>query len=830
LSLIRAQVAAGMQAAAGGGMLQDLIVATRMLFKQPGYALTVVLTLALGIGASTMMFSLVDAALLRPLPFRSPDDVVMLTGVFGPQRAPRGASFPEVGDWRAMNTTLQDVSIYSEIALNAKIDTEPMRVDAEMVSASFFPLLGISAARGRTFLPEEDTTPDRDAVAVISDRFWRERLGSDAQVLTRTLSLNDRSFQIVGVMPAGFPGLSFDTEVWVPSMMVSLTSAPTIVKDRGSRWLFAIGRLNAGVTLARTQEDLTRVAQLLEQQHPESNRERGVDVARLRDSLLAGTDVQVKALFGAVLLFLAVACANAAALQLVRAASRRRELAVRMAVGAHRWHVLRQLLVESVLLSLVAGIVGAIGASWGTTAAVAFMPEGALPRHVHPSIDVTSVAFAIVTSIGVAVLVAIVPAVAAARANVADVIQRGGRTLETSLGAIRGLSSRQLLVISEIASAMVLLTVAGLLVRSLDRQGRVTLGFEPNGVTITQVALPPARYAPAERLAFVQRLETELRSTTGAQGVAIGSDLPLIADASASRLLPDVAPRPDADLRYYRHRVTPDFFSTLHIPIVSGRALTWQDDRDAPIVAVVSATAARRIWGNENAVGHHFSMGIGGRPVEVVGIAGTARFRDLTTDLMAAASEPDVYFSYAQFPDADVSIAVRSASDAIISAASLRQAVGRVDGTLPIFRVQRLEDLVRRQTSTQRFVSTLLTIFSGGALLLAAIGLYGFMAYMVSLSRREIAIRLALGADRRRVVGLIVTNGMTIVSIGILVGAAGALAAGRAVQAQLFQTRAADPTTFLVVAVLLFMVTFVATLLPTRRATSLDPHTALKAD
>jgi predicted permease len=811
-------------------MLRDLFIASRTLYKQPGYALTVILTLALGIGASAMMFSLVDAALLRPLPFRAPDDLVMLTGVAGPQRAPRGASFPEIGDWRAMNTTLQDVSIYDEIALNARIDVEPMRVDAEMVSASYFPLLGVSAARGRTFLPEEDTTPDRHAVAVISDRFWRDQLGSDPQVLTRTLVLNDRSFQIIGVMPAGFAGLAFDTDVWVPSMMVSLTSAPAIIQNRGTRWLFAFGRLKADVPLARAQEDLTRVAQLLERQHPESNRERGVDVDRLRDALLGGVDVQVKALFGAVLLFLAVACANAAALQLVRAASRRRELAVRIAVGAHRWHLLRQLLIESLLLSVVAGIVGAIAASWATSAAVAFMPEGALPRHVHPFVDGKSVVFAIVTSIVVAVLVAIVPALAAARANVAEVIQRGGRTLEVSLGAIRGFSSRQLLVISEIAMAMVLLTLAGLLLRSLDRQRSVPLGFEAARVTVAHVTLPATRYNPAQRLAFVQRLENELRSTTGAEAVAIGSDLPLIGDASASRLLPDVAPRPDADLRYYRHRVTPDFFATLHIPIVSGRAFTWSDNRDAPIVAIVSAAAARRIWGNEAAVGHHFSMGIGGPQVEIVGVAGTARFRDLTTDLTAAGSEPDVYFAYGQFTDADLSIAVRSASDVVVPAAALRAAVGRVDGSLPIFRVQRLDELVRRQTSTERFVSSLLFVFSCGAVLLAAIGLYGFMAYMVGLSRREIAIRLALGADRTRVVGLIVRNGMAIVAIGLVIGSAGALVAGRAIQSQLFQTRPGDPTTFLIVAGLLSVVTFVATLLPTRRATAIDPHIALKAD
>ena len=811
-------------------MARELLVVARTLIKQPGYAAAVILTLALGIGASAMMFSLVDAALLRPLPFRSPDQLVMLTGVAGPQRSPRGASFPEAADWRTLNTTLQDMSIFDDISLNGRVDVEPMRVDAEMVSASYFTLLGVSAARGRTFLPEEDAVPERSAVAVVSDRFWRERLAGDPQVLGRTISLEERSFQIVGVMPPRFAGVGFDTDVWVPSMMLTLTSSPDFMQNRGNRWLFAIGRLKDGVTLSRAQDDLTRVAQILEKQYPATNRERGVDVARLRNVLLDGVDAQVRALSGGVLLFLAIACANAAALQLVRATSRRRELAVRMALGARRWHVLRQLTIESLILSAIAGVLGVIAAAWSTTAALALMPEGALPRHVQPFVDSRTIAFTIAASIVVAILVAIVPTMAASRANVAEVIKQGGRSLEASLGAIRRLSSRQLLVIGEIAAAVVLLTLAGLLVRSLDRQTRVTLGFQPEGVTLAQITLPGPRYGRPQRVTFVQRLESELRSMPGASQVAIASDLPMMGQASASRLLPDVAADERADLRYYRHRVTPDFFATLGIPILSGRAFTWNDSGDAPFVAVISAAAAKRIWGNESAVGHHFFMGIGGPRVEIVVVAGTARFRNLISDLSAPTSEPDVYFSYAQFPDSGVNLAVRTADGAQLSAAALREVVGRVDGALPVFGVRRLDDLVRRQTSTQRFISTLLTIFSAGAVLLAAVGLYGFMAYMASLSRREIAIRLALGADRTRVVALIVRNGMAIVLIGIVIGAAGGFAAGRAIQTQLFQTPASDPVTLGAVAALLLIVTFAATVLPTRRAASLDPHAALKAE
>ena len=317
----------------------------------------------------------------------------------------------------------------------------------------------------------------------------------------------------------------------------------------------------------------------------------------------------------------------------------------------------------------------------------------------------------------------------------------------------------------------------------------------------------------------------------GVRSAALASDMPLTGDASASTMIPDVAGPGDAGIRYYRHRVSPDFFTTLGIPIVNGRAFTWQDRQDAPLVAVISAAAAARIWGSENAVGHRFWLGsTQGRPVEIVGVAGTARFRDLSTDLTARASEPDVYFSYGQLTEPDLDIAVRSSDGHPIPGGALRAALAKVDGGLPLFQVRRLDDVVRQQTSSQRFVSALLSVFSAGALLLAAIGLYGFMAYVVSLSRREIAIRLALGADRTRVVLLIVRNGMGVALVGIAVGCAGAIIAGRAIQSLLFQTSGVDAATLVVVGTLLIVVTLVATLLPTRRAASVDPQTALRAD
>ncbi len=810
-------------------MLQDTIVALRTFAKRPGYAASVILTLALGIGATVMMFGLVDAALLRPLPFHQPDKLVLLTGVAGPQRSPRGASFPEVADWRRHNTTLEDVAIYDDTSLNLRVGNEAVRVDAELVSALYFPLLGATAAQGRTFLPSEETA-GAEPVAVVSDRLWRERLGGAPNLVDSTIVLNDRSVRIVGIMPAGFAGVAFDTDVWIPSTLVTLSSAPTILQDRGSRYLLAIGRLKPGVPQTRAQEDLTRVARLLELEFPDTNRERGVDVDDLRTALLGDTGGQVRSLFGAVLLFLAVSAANAAGLQVVRATARRRELALRFALGARRWHVLRQLLVESWLLSLAAGVLGALIATWVTGAAVAVLPQGALPIHVQPRVDPRALAFTFGLAAIVGIAIAGLTAGAASRANLIDAMKQGGRTLDSTLGAIRRPSTQQLLVALEIAAAMVLLTLAGLVVRSLERQSRVDLGFDPAQLSVARLTLPASRYPIEQRIAFVESLERSLANVPGVRAHAIASDLPLMGASSAAVLTPDTVSRPEGALRFYRHIVTPEFFRTMDIRIVAGRGFSRDDRRGAPLVAIVNDAAARRIWGSADPVGRRFHLGrtADGPRYEVVGVAATARFRSLTGDLDAANAEPDVYFAYGQSTSTDLQIALRAAGGGPVSLASVRDAVARIDAGLPLFQFQRMEEVVRLQTSAVRFVSAMLSVFSACALLLASVGLYTLVSYVVSLSRAEIAIRLALGADRRRIIALIVRNSMAVVGVGVALGGVGAYAAGRAVEAQLFQVGAADPATFAGVAVVLLAVTLIASLVPTRLAVRVSPQSALR--
>jgi putative ABC transport system permease protein len=807
-------------------MVHDLRVAIRVLLKRPGFAVSVILTLALGIGASTMMFSLLDAAILRPLPFKESGRLVMLQGVAGPQRDIRGGSMLEVADWRSLNQTLTDVSVYDETSLNLTLDADAVRVDAEMVSAGYFALLGVSAVRGRTFLPEEDRVPGERSVALISDRLWRERFdGSDA-VIGRTVLLNDRPATVVGVMPAGFAGLSFDTDVWFPSMMVSLTSSPGVVTSRGTRWLGALGQLRQGVSVAQAQDDLNRVAASLERQYPDTNRLRGVQVRPAKDAVLGSTGPLVVALFSAVLLLLTVACANVASLQLARTTGRRRELAVRLALGARSWHLLRQMLVESLVLAGLAGIAGALVAAWSTAVAVSLMPAGVLPRQVSPAVDPRALVFTAAIAVTVGALVAILPILVSRGRDVVGAIKEGARSSAAGLGSLRRLSTQQALVVGEIALAMTLLTGAGLMARSVHRQLQVSVGFDPAGVTAARLTLPGQRYTPEQRAVFVARLEEELERIPLVSSVAVGSDLPLTGNWGAATMASDA--EPDQALRYYRHFTTPDYFATLGIPLAGGRAFTAQDRAGSPPVAIISQSGAGRLWRGADPIGRRIRLGT--QQVEIVGVVRDARFRDLTSDITSASAEPDVFFPFAQRTDRDLEIAVRSVDGSAVPIGLLQRAVASADPAIPIYGVQRLDDAVAQQTSTSRFGAVLLAAFSGSALLLAAVGLYGLIAYVTGLSRREIAIRLALGANRGGIVALIVRNAMTLVVAGLVLGAAGAAAGAGVIEAQLFEIGRADPGTYAAVAAGLLMVATAASFLPAHRAARANPQTALRGE
>jgi putative ABC transport system permease protein len=805
----------------------DLRYAFRTIRTRPGFAAAVVGTLALGIGASTAMFSIVDAALLRRIPFDDPDRMVVLWGVAGPEKAIRGASIPEANDWRTRNRSLTDLTLYDETSINLRTADGAERIEAEMVSPSFFPLLGARAALGRTFLPDEDRVPDANAVVVVSDDFWRTRLGADPGFIGRTITLNDRPFTVVGVMPRGFKGLSFDTDLWFPTMLVSLTNGAGAVAERGQRWLMTFGRLRPGMTIEDAQRDLDGVAAQLTAEFPQSNTDRGVQVISLKESYLGTTQTLLAVLFASVIVFLLIACANVTGLQLVRATARRREIAVRLALGANRTRLVRQLMTEGMILALLGGAAGTLVAYWTVDALRPFIPPGLLPGYVNVALDGRVLGFSLLLAVTAGMVCGLAPAFVSARQDLTDALKDGSRSASTGLGRIRRPGLQQVLVGVEVALALMLLVGAGLMVRTLRSQLSVSPGFTPEGVVTARLSLPP-RYDADQRAVFATRLQEQLAALPGVTSATVSSDLPLSGAASAATF---TLPGATQSIRYYRHYVTPDFFSTLGIPIVRGRAFLPSDIRTAPHVVVLSEAAARRLFPGVDPVGRTLPLRTATvTEATIIGVARDARFRDLTTDITAPASEPDLFFPFVQRTSADMMVAVRSQTASLVSAQRLRQTVAALDPTVPLFRVRPLSELLEQQTTTARFGSVLLIVFSSVALLLAAIGLYGVIAFVVGLSRREIAIRMALGAEARAVRRLVVRNAMMLVAAGVVTGLIAAGLAAGVLANQLFGVAPRDPLTFSIVPLAVLAVAFLASYLPARRAAHVEPQLALKAE
>ena len=815
-------------------ILKDFRFATRSLRKQPAFTSTVIATLALAIGASTAIFSVVEATLLQRLPFREPSRLAFLWGVAGPQRANRGASPIEVQDWGRLNRTFENIAIYDETSLNLRTADGAERVDAEMVSASYFPILGATPQIGRVFGPSEDAVPDANPVVVISDGMWRTQFGGDPSIIGRTLTFNDRPFTVLGIMRPGFKGISFDTDVWFPAAMVRANGGPTNPAERGSRWLGAIGRLRDGVQLEQAQRDMDRVAAQLARDFPDNNKDRGVQLFSLRDSYLGTNGNQeqwgssrklVLALSGAVSLFLLIACTNVIGLQLVRATARRREIALRTAIGANRGRLVQQLIVEGVTLAIAGAIAGLAVAHWGLAGLTALAPDGVLPPYAAPSINLIAFVFALLVAVGCGVLFGIVPALKASRLDLVGALKEGARGSADGLG--RRLGGQQLLVVAETAVALVLLVGAGLMVRSLQKQLAVDPGFNAQGVLRLRLVLPQQQYStPQRRLQFMDELRTRLMAIPSVQSIAIGSDLPLSGSSSASFIfVPDANER----FRYYRHSVAPEYFSSLGIRLLRGRAFTAADRDSAPAVVIINEATARRIWRGADPVGRRLRMGDAtGNEATIIGVVADARFRDLTTPLQS--SEPDVYFSMGQVPVRGLTVGVRATLPPAQLTPAIRREIAAIDPTVPLFGMRPMEELVRQQTAQGRFGSAVLTAFGVSALVLAAVGLYGVLAFIVSLRRREIGIRLALGATSNRVLEGVIGQGTALAAIGLVIGLAAAFFSTRVIESQLFGVGARDPIVFVLSAAALLLVAVAASWVPARRAARVDPQIALRVE
>jgi putative ABC transport system permease protein len=809
---------------------QDIRFAFRNLQTRPGLSAVIIATLGLGIGATTATFSLLDATLLRPLPFERADRLVFLWGVYGPERSQRGASPPEVTDWRTQNHTLTGVSAYDPISLNLRTENGPDRLNAERVNPEYFRLLGVTASQGRTFTAEEDRVADAFPVVVVSHNAWRTRFGGDTALVGRSITLNDRRFTVVGIMPEGFSGLSFQADLWIPLAMVTVDSPAGLLTSRNNRWLLAVARLKDGVSIADAERDLGQVALRLAEQYPEINTDRSVDVLSLQENLLGNTASLFQTLFKAVLLVLLIACANVMSLQLVRATAREREIALRGALGAGRLQLVRQLLSEGLVLAGLGGAAGVLLAYWLIRLLVPLVPAGLIPLYADVTVNPRVLGFTLALTVLTGIACGLAPLLRRGSADLSDALRQGVRTASSGLGRLRRPGLQQALVAGEVALALILLAGAGLMLRSLALRLAVDPGFEAAGVVAARVSLPRPQYQdfPA-RADFVDRLVTRLGALPGVARAAIASDLPLRGNTNASTLLIE-GPTP-VQTRYFRHSVTPGYFAALGIPLTRGRDFSGLDRQDTQPVAIISEAMAARFWPDRDPVGMRFRQGgETGAETIVIGVAGPARQRNLTTDLFAAGSEPDVYYPFAQRTATDLEIAVRMRDGSLLSTPLLQREVAALDPGLPLFQVASLESVLAAQNSAPRFGSLVLSGFSAVALVLAAIGIYGVIAFVVGLSRREIAIRLALGANQGQVLRVVMGNGMLLVLAGLGLGVLGALAGGRVIQAQLYGVTPGDPVILIAVSGAVVLVALLASWLPARRAALVDPQAVLKGE
>jgi putative ABC transport system permease protein len=792
-----------------------------MLMKHPGFTFVAVLALALGIGANSAIFSVVNAVLLRPLPFPAPDELVLVgEGAGGPETARGTFSFPDFKDLRAQTQTLAAAAGYlrSGTVLTNE-GAEPVRLIGTDVSASYFAVLGVRPELGRVFTEEEDQPGA--SVIVISHRLWQTHYGGRGDILGQQFKSGTRTLTIVGVMPPGFeyPFRAEPQDYWEP-----LAGVPTPSREqRDAHMLNVIGRIKSGVTVEQARAELTSIARRLEQQYPASNTGVTIAAAPLHADLTRDARRPLLILLGAVAFVLLIACANVANLLLARAVARHREIAIRTALGASRWRVVRQLLVESVLLALAGGALGLLLAMWGVDLLVAASPAD-IPRVGQVNLDGRVLAFTLLVAALTGVLFGLVPALQVSKPDLNDALKEGSRGATESLRRNR---VRSLLVVAEVALSLVLLVGAGLLLKSFVRLLRTDAGFDASRVLTLDLPLSRQRYDTPEKQAdFFRRLAERTRALPGVESVGVVNDLPLSNNEDTETF--QIAGRPPAPAGAVPEGsytvVSPGYFTALKIKLLAGRLLTEQDGAHAPPVIVISEALARSYFAGENPVGQRIAIDTDKVPREIVGVVGDVRRAAL--DVEAA---PEYYLPYEQAPERRMNLVVRTAAaDPASMSATVRGAVRELDREQLIWQVRTLAELRAASVAARRFNMMLLSVFACVALALAALGIYGVMSYSVTRRRHEIGVRLALGAQGADVIRLVVGQGMTLVAAGLGVGLLGALAVTRTMASLLYDVSATDPVTFAAVAALLACVAFVATYLPARRATKVDPLVALR--
>ena len=803
----------------------DLKYAVRRLLQYPGFAVVVIATLAVGIGATTAIFSLVQAVLLRPLPYPEPERLVT-TFHFYPSLNNLEAGFA-VPTYRDLGQRTHLFEYYAVLSGNGMTLTgkgEAQRLDAVQATADYFRVLGVEAAQGRTFAPGEDQL-GHDHVAVLSHAFWSRNFGADRGVVGRTLQLNGEPYTVVGVMPETFrDARSRSVDVWTP-----LAFQPEMFADsrRTNEFLGMFGRLRRGVSVDQASRDMMAFAESLKHDFKDSYPPNwSIHTRALAEQGRKTVRPALLVLLGAVAAVLLIACANLANLLLARATGRTRELAVRTAIGATRGRLIAQLLTESVALSVVGGVLGVALAYWLVRGLVAWNPSN-LPWLADVSLDTTVLLFALLLAVVTGLVFGALPAVYASKADLNTGLREGGRS---GADSVRGQFARRLLVVCELALALALLVGAGLLIRSFDRLVQVSPGFVSDHLLTFVVSPPKAKYPKDEDLVrFYDEVVTRMAAVGGVESLGATDTLPFSGDWSTTSFTvegyqpPKGQPSPWGDVR----AVTPGYHATMHIRLLRGRLLTDADRTGSRQVTVVDDETVRRYWPNSDPIGKRITFDDTAKPpvkwIEVVGVVAHTAHEGLDAERRV-----QLYFAQAQFPSRNMWMVTRAAGDPMALTPDLRRALAAVDRDVPLYQVRTMDDLMETAVGQRRLAMVLLGGFASIALLLAALGIFGVMSYDVTRRTQELGLRMALGADRRSVLTMIVANGLRLVAAGLAIGLVLAFAGGRLIESQLFGITTSDPSTFVGVALVLAAVAAVAILVPAMRATRVDPMEALR--